>query len=224
MTLFSALSYKEWMKTRQILGIFLLIFAVAVVYSIIDIRHDIRIDGADNVWYRYFFQGASVAPLFRWAPALAGLAVALSQFVPEMTNKRLKLTLHLPSGETSIMACMLVYGVVCLVVLFAVAEVALVLLASAVLPSEIICSMLQQHLPWLASGIAAYGFTAWVCIEPQWKQRVCNAVIAVAGMSVLFVSLAAGAYIHFLLAMLVIMIVALLAPIYSCARFKDGIS
>ena len=99
MTLFSALSYKEWMKTRQILGIFLLIFAVAVVYSIIDIRHDIRIDGADNVWYRYFFQGASVAPLFRWAPALAGLAVALSQFVPEMTNKRLKLTLHLPSGE-----------------------------------------------------------------------------------------------------------------------------
>ena len=94
MTLFSALSYKEWMKTRQILGIFLLIFAVAVVYSIIDIRHDIRIDGADNVWYRYFFQGASVAPLFRWAPALAGLAVALSQFVPEMTNKRLKLTLH----------------------------------------------------------------------------------------------------------------------------------
>ena len=52
MTLFSALSYKEWMKTRQILGIFLLIFAVAVVYSIIDIRHDIRIDGADNVWYR----------------------------------------------------------------------------------------------------------------------------------------------------------------------------
>ena len=122
------------------------------------------------------------------------------------------------------MACMLVYGVVCLVVLFAVAEVALVLLAGAVLPFEIISSMLQQHLPWLASGIAAYGFTAWVCIEPQWKQRVCNAVIAVAGMSVLFVSLTAGAYIHFLVAMLIIMVVALLAPIYSCARFKDGIS
>lgn len=139
-------------------------------------------------------------------------------------HERLKLTLHLPSGETSIMACMLVYGVVCLVVLFAVAEVALVLLAGAVLPFEIISSMLQQHLPWLASGIAAYGFTSWVCIEPQWKQRVCNAVIAVAGMSVLFVSLTAGAYIHFLVAMLIIMVVALLAPIYSCARFKDGIS
>lgn len=224
MTLFYALSYKEWMKTRRILGIFVLIFAVTVIYSIIDIRHDIRIDGADNVWYRYFFQGASVASLFRWIPSLTGLAVALSQFVPEMTNKRLKLTLHLPSGESSIMVCMLLYGVLCLILLFAVSEGVLVLLAEAVLPFEIIWSMLQQHFPWLVAGIAAYGFTAWICIEPQWKQRVCNAVIALVGLSVLFVSQVAGAYDHFGLGMSGIAIVALLASIYSCARFKDGIS
>lgn len=224
MTLFCALSYKEWMKTRQILGVFALIFAVAVVYSIIDIRHDIRIDGADEVWYRYFFQGASVAPLFRWIPAVTGLIVALSQFVPEMTNKRLKLTLHLPASEQSIMACMLLYGVLCLVLLFVISELALALLAGIVLPWGIIWSMLQQHLPWLIAGIAAYGFAAWVCIEPQWKQRVCNVVIALVGLSVLFVSLTAGAYDHFGWGMLGVIIVSLLAPLYSCARFKDGIS
>lgn len=223
MTLFGALSYKEWMKTRRILGVFALIFVAAAIYSIIDIRHDIRIDGADSVWYRYFFQGASVAPLFRWIPALAGLGVALSQFVPEMTNKRLKLTLHLPSGESSIMACMLLYGVMCLLLLFVAAECVLVLWAGMALPSEIICSMIQQHLPWMVAGIAAYGFAAWVCIEPQWKQRVCNAVVAIVGLSVLFVSLTSGAYAHFGIGMLGIAVVALLAPVCSCARFKDGI-
>lgn len=36
MNLFRALSYKEWMKTRRLIGVMLLLMAVAVGYTYID--------------------------------------------------------------------------------------------------------------------------------------------------------------------------------------------
>ena len=110
MNLFLALGYKEWMKTRRILGISALAFCMMLAYTFVEISHAIRLEEAVNVWYAYIFQLASVAPLWKWLPSLVGLLVALSQFVPEMTNKRLKLTLHLPVSETVILVDMLLYG------------------------------------------------------------------------------------------------------------------
>lgn len=211
------------MKTRRILGVFVLVFAVVSVYTFINLDHDIRLAGAESSWYGYIFQNLSLAPLFAWIPVLAGLAVALAQFVPEMTNKRLKLTLHLPASETHIMCNMLLYGAVALLLLYAVFEVVMAVGMSFYFPSVLVGRMLCQHLPWLSAGIAAYGFTAWVCIEPQWKQRVWNVLIALAGLSVLFLSLVPGIYVHFGWGMAGIAVLALLFPLYSCARFKEGI-
>ena len=223
MTLFCALSYKEWMKTRRILGVCVLVFAAVLLYSFIEVRHDMRLESAENVWYSFIFQGMSVAPLFMWIPPLAGLSVAVSQFVPEMTNKRLKLTLHLPAGETHIMLDMLLYGVASLAILFVVFEVLLIGLMRIYLPWEIVSSMLIQHLPWLAAGIAAYGFASWICIEPQWKQRILNALIAISGLSILFITTLPESYIRFGWGMILIVIVSVFAPLLSCARFKNGI-
>ena len=110
MNLFRALSYKEWMKTRRLIGVMLLLMAVAVGYTYIDLTHEIRLNEAVNVWYGCLFQGTSVAPWMMYLLPLAGIALGVVQYVPEMTQKRLKLTLHLPAGETQIMASMLWYG------------------------------------------------------------------------------------------------------------------
>ena len=101
MNLFRALSYKEWMKTRRLIGVMLLLMAVAVGYTYIDLTHEIRLNEAVNVWYGCLFQGTSVAPWMMYLLPLAGIALGVVQYVPEMTQKRLKLTLHLPAGETN---------------------------------------------------------------------------------------------------------------------------
>ena len=62
MNLFRALSYKEWMKTRRLIGVMLLLMAAAVGYTYIDLTHAIRLNEAVNVWYGCIFQGTSVAP------------------------------------------------------------------------------------------------------------------------------------------------------------------
>ena len=105
MNLFRALSYKEWMKTRRLIGVMLLLMAVAVGYTYIDLTHEIRLNEAVNVWYGCLFQGTSVAPWMMYLLPLAGIALGVVQYVPEMTQKRLKLTLHLPAGMVSVSSC-----------------------------------------------------------------------------------------------------------------------
>ena len=172
MNLFRALSYKEWMKTRRLIGVMLLLMAAAVGYTYIDLTHEIRLNEAVNVWYGCLFQGTSVAPWMMYLLPLAGIALGVVQYVPEMTQKRLKLTLHLPAGETQIMASMLWYGFSVVLLLCLLLSLVLAAVVRLFLPSEVVGMMLQQLLPWIVAAVVGYGFTAWVCIEPQWKQRM----------------------------------------------------
>ena len=223
MNLFCALGYKEWVKTRRTIGVLVLLFSIVLVYTFIELTYAIRLDSAVNVWYAYLYQGVSVAPLFAWLPLVAGLGIALTQFVPEITHKRLKLTLHLPADENCILSNMLHYGLCILLLLFTVFGVILIGIGSLYLPAGILSRLGWQLLPWYTAGISIYGFTAWVCIEPQWKQRIWNILTGGAGLSVLYLSLYPGVYAHFLTGSIAIAILSLLFPLYSCARFKNGI-
>lgn len=223
MKLFCALGYKEWIKTRRIIGVLVLLFAIVVAYTFIELTYAIRLDGAVNVWYPYLYQGVSVAPWFTWLPLVAGLAISLTQFIPEMTNKRLKLTLHLPASESRIMMCMLLYGLCILILLFALFSIILIGTGSIYLPAGVLQQLGWQLFPWTLAGITTYGFTSWVCIEPQWKQRLWNALVGLSGISTLYLSQYPGVYAHFLLGSIVIAVLSLIFPLYSCARFKNGI-
>lgn len=223
MNLFYALGYKEWIKTRRIIGVLVLLFAAVLTYTFIEITYSLRLEGAVHTWYSHIYQGVSVAPWFACLTLLAGLVLALTQFVPEMTNKRLKLTLHLPAQEIRIMSSMLLYGLCALLLLFFLFEAVLVGIGSLYLPAGVLRQLGWQLLPWSMAGIAVYGFTAWVCIEPQWKQRIWNALTGIAGIAMLYVSQYPGVYAHFLAESIAIAFLALLFPLYSCARFKNGI-
>ena len=214
MNLFRALSYKEWMKTRRLIGVMLLLMAVAVGYTYIDLTHEIRLNEAVNVWYGCLFQGTSVAPWMMYLLPLAGIALGVVQYVPEMTQKRLKLTLHLPAGETQIMASLLL----CLLLSLVLAAV-----VRLFLPSEVVGMMLQQLLPWIVAAVAGYGFTAWVCIEPQWKQRMLCIVVSVGLLSMLFVSSYPVAYSQFGAGIGWILAASFIFPFSSCIRFKYGV-
>ena len=143
--------------------------------------------------------------------------------VPEMTQKRLKLTLHLPAGETQIMASMLWYGFSVVLLLCLLLSLVLAAVVRLFLPSEVVGMMLQQLLPWIVAAVAGYGFTAWVCIEPQWKQRMLCIVVSVGLLSMLFVSSYPGAYSQFGAGIGWILAASFIFPFSSCIRFKYGV-
>ena len=198
MNLFRALSYKEWMKTRRLIGVMLLLMAAAVGYTYIDLTHAIRLNEAVNVWYGCLFQGTSVAPWMMYLLPLAGIALGVVQYVPEMTQKRLKLTLHLPAGETQIMASMLWYGFSVILLLCLLLSLVLSAVVRLFLPSEIVGMMLQQLLPWIVSGEE-------LAITPE------------------NVSSYPGAYSQFGAGIGWILAASFILPFSSCIRFKYGV-
>lgn len=223
MNLLKALSYKEWMKTRKLVGGWILLLAAVSVYAYIDLTYTIRVNEAVNVWFGILFQGTSVSALLMYLLPLAGISLAIVQFVPEMTQKRFKLTLHLPASESRLVSSMLLFGYGVLGVLYLCCLVFLSLLVSRVLPFEGVSMMLSQVLPWTAAGLAGYGFTAWICIEPCWKQRAMNMLMAAGLLSVCFVSVYPGAYAGFGWGMAGLVAASFVSPFYSCIRFKQGV-
>lgn len=223
MNLFKALSYKEWMKTRKfILADFVLLIAAAL-YAYIDITYSIRVEEAVNVWYGFLFQGISVAGLMKYLIPLSGIAMAIVQFTPEMTNKRFKLTLHLPASETGLISAMLLYGYGMLSALFLSSTLLLSAIIGHVLPTEVVWMMVSQFLPWITAALAGYGLTVWICIEPSWRQRISNMLISVGLLSVWFVSTYPEAYSDFGWGIILAVALSFVFPFYSCIRFKQGI-
>lgn len=223
MNLFKALSYKEWMKTRKFILVAFVLLAAVAVYSYIDITYAIRIEEAVNIWYGFIFQGVSVSNLMMYLIPLSGISMAIVQFVPEMTNKRFKLTLHLPASETRLVSAMLLYGHGVLFALYFVCIVFMSVIIGLVMPSEVVQMMVSQFLPWITAGLAGYGFTVWICVEPSWKQRIFNMLISVGLLSVLFVSVYPETYSYFAWGMTLVLVSSFVFPFYSCVRFKQGI-
>lgn len=94
--MFQALFYKEWVKTRRIIILIGAIFAGIIIYSFINTGQTFRIGGSVQAWADIILKEAPVFPsIIQWLPLLTALLLAFAQFVPEMTNKRLKLSLAL---------------------------------------------------------------------------------------------------------------------------------
>ena len=223
MNLFKALSYKEWIKTRRIIGVLFILTISVMVYSFIEINHDIRVEGAVDQWFLYLFMDGGLPSITIYLPLISGVILALVQFVPEMIDRRLKLTLHLPADEGKIVASMLVYGYLTLLLLFIVTMTVYMLGLSFIFPSAIISTMTSRLIPAFVAGLAAYGYTAWICFEPRWRQRILNSFVAIALLSVLYVSTQSSVYVHFGIAFLVLIISSNAFPFFSVLRFKHGV-
>lgn len=220
----TSLFYKEWIKTRQIIGVLIVLMVAIVSYTLITINQAFRIDGAVIAWSNAVLKDASLVPaIVMWFPLLAGVLLGLVQYVPEMVNKRLKLTLHLPLPEVRIVNSMLAYGLMVLLGVLLLFYFGLSVQLHVYYVAEIVQAFTLKILPWLLGGITAYLFTAWICLEPNWGQRICNSLGAIAGLSLFYIHAKSGAYTPSLVILLIIMIVSLSYPLYSTARFKEGV-
>ena len=218
-----ALFYKEWIKTKRIILLLAIIFAGGLVYTFINTAQMFRIGGAVQTWDNIILKDLDILPvIMQWAPLLAGLLVGFSQFIPEITNKRLKLTLHLPLPESKTISAMLLYGILVLMVFFIVSFIVLLTGFCTYYPMEIVNAMLFRTTPWFLAGLVSYIFIAWVCLEPVWKYRICYSFIAICIVSLFYINAKSGAYLPFIPYLIGFIIIAFSFPFFSTARFKDG--
>ena len=173
-----AIFYKERIKIRRFYPLATAILAGFTAYALLRIGRMYAFNGAASVWLAVLDRGDVLVDPLKYLPALVGAGLGLAQFLPEITQKRLKLTLHLPDSRRAMMLGMLGYGLVLLTMLFAVQLLAIGLYLRHLMAPELVHAVVSTTLPWYAAGFAGYLFAAWICIEPTWRQRLFDALIA----------------------------------------------
>jgi hypothetical protein len=157
-----------------------------------------------------------------YLPLVTGVCIALCQWLPEMQNKRIRLTLHLPIDYTLSIGLMLLCGIAGLSVLFATDAAVMAITQQFWLPRELVTRTWLTCLPWYLGGLIAYSITTWIILEPQWRLRCVNLLIGVPLVALCFLSSQPASYVRMTPWLIALLIVTACLPAYSIYRFKLG--
>ena len=178
--------------------------------------------GAPHLWEVMLGKDVVFIDLLTYLPLLIGIFLAWVQFVPEMQQNRLKLTLHLPVSQYKTISIMLSFGIILLLIGFASDFLLLWLYLQKFFATELTSRILLTAIPWFTAGITGYLLTAWICLEPTWKRRILNILISAAILRIFFLSSVPESYNCFLPILILFTILTLFFSLLSVSRFRAG--
>lgn len=222
MNMTRAIFFKEWLKTRRFFMLSVFVSLCFVVYALLKIGRVVDFKGAAHLWEVLLQKEVVFIEVLQYVPLFIGLILGIVQFVPEMVQKRLKLTLHLPYPHLRMILMMLFVGLLMLGFIFGLNYLVLGVYLRNILAIELTGRILLTSVPWYLAGIAAYFFTAWVCLEPAWKYRIIYALLAAGVLRLFFLSDVPQAYDSMLWMLAVYAFCVAGFSLLSVDRFKEG--
>lgn len=183
-----ALFFKEWLKIRTCYLCMAAVVAAMTVYCLMRIGRVITIKDVSHLWELMIGRDMVFTEVLQYVFLPVGIAVAVAQFLPEILQKRLKLTLHLPVSQQRMTFTMLAFGAIALVVLFALNALAVWGYTQRLLAEELTARILLTMIPWYLGGLAAYFLTAWILTEPTLYMKIVAALLSIAVLRVYYLS------------------------------------
>ncbi len=217
-----AIIFKEWVKTREFLLLSFVITIGAVVFNILRLDRIISLKGAAHLWEVMISRDAIFIDMMSYLPLCIALLLAVVQFVPEMLQKRLKLTLHLPYPRNKMIIMMLVYGLCSFLIIAIIQYVIMFGYMAGVFPQEMINRLLLTVLHWNLTAICIYLALAWIILEPTWKRRILYMALSYAIYFVFTINPLPEAYNYFLPIMVLLVLCFISFPLVSVLRFREG--
>ena len=220
--MYRSIFYKEWLKIRWALALFLVLGVLVLVNIFLNVRYGLRLMDAHEFWYRVIIQGGNYAASFKFIPLIAGLGLAVSQYYPEILNQRIKLTFHLPIRENKVLLLQHGFGLLCLVAVYLVYLVIFIAGSRFYFPPEVIIMIGHTIFPWFLGGLAIYSLVALIMLEPLWLYRVLYAVIAYGLVSQYYIEAVPMAYTRVIWVFALISVVTVIVVLFSGYRFRKG--
>lgn len=165
------LLYKEWLKVKWVIAGALLLFLLIAIYTFLTIRSAQIQTGANDVWYKFLFINPKFYQLYQLPPIIFGGVLAFFQFMPELNQKRLRLSLHLPMDQKQTLFIMIVFGETVLIFGLFFLFLSFAIFTSFVLPAQLIHAGILSILPWGLAGILCYNYLVILLLEPVLTQR-----------------------------------------------------
>ncbi len=218
-----AILYKEWIKLRWAVIMIAGLTVLSLAYTIGMISYYVEFQGAFSNWM--FVIGKSLLlkniVFVKVLPLITGLVFALIQFVPEMNNKRMRLSYHLPISEKKLLISSTGFGYMFLLIEIVFLFFGLWLVISMTYPAEIVHKVLMTTIPWFLGGSAMYFMASFIILEPTWVYRI---IYAVAAYGLIELNFRASTYDQYQRLWVLILIVAVMpfTIMFAGHRFRRG--
>ena len=221
--MYSSIIFKEWLKTRRVFFIALAVSLLVAVYVILRTNSMINEHGIVSLWLSMLLKDVSYVDTLTYIPLAVGLALGIAQMVPEVAQKRLKLTLHLPFPQLRLVAMMLATGLLELLVIYLLQAGVILIYDATIFHSELVGRVFLTMLPWYLAGFIGYLFVTSVCLEGTWYMRILLGLVGVAVLLVMFLQPATMAAYNYMIVTIVVFIALItIFSFGSIARFKEG--
>ena len=171
-SLVRAVLYKEIVKMRIAWSVLFFFNAAFMGWLFVGVRQLFRLDHPEVVWYRVLHLGQAHYTAFRYVPLGVGVVFACLQFLPEMRDERMRLSLHLPASTNGVVLTHLAAGLAVLGVIYLFDVAALVCMTLHYFPDDVLATTLLTVAPWLLAGVIGYLGTTLALLEPGLKPRV----------------------------------------------------
>lgn len=211
---------KEYYKIRWPL---LLLIAANMIISSFVLIHTRRLfimDHPEIVWYRVIHLGQINYEILKPVPLLTGIITALIQYLPEMLQQRMRLSLHLPVSIHALIFAHLLIGLAAFLISVLPSMAVLLWTTRYYFPDEVTATVFMTTAPWYLAGISAYLGGTLVLLEPGLKRKTVNMILAACVAGLFLLPANPGQYkilMPLLLIPLIMMIPATLLPAY---RFR----
>lgn len=217
-----ALILKEWIKTRLVFFISLTIALALAAYAILMMNRLIELKGVQHLWIIMLQKDNTFVDIIKYIPLAIGIALGIAQMAPEMAQKRLKLTLHLPYPQGRLIALMLATGMVELFIIFLIQAAVIAVYDFTIMPSEMVWRVMLTTMPWYFAGFTAYLFATSICLEGTWIRRIILGLIGIATLMIFFLQPVPEAYNGIVFIMIVAILLFTILSFGSVIRFKEG--
>jgi len=217
-----AVFYKEWLKLRWFLLLYTLLGIIAITYIFLALKHSFDFSGIRNIWGAILFQGNQFYEIFKFVPLAGGVIVALAQYLPEISNKRIKLAFHLPLEENKVLLAMQALGAGCLFIAFLIFIGLIGFISLAYFPIEIVGDSVVTILPWLLAGFSAYFIVAFVVLEPSWVFRFLYSLIGTSFLFIHFLPAGIAGYGPATTGLSVLCVLLACSSLFTGYRFRKG--
>lgn len=177
---------KEWLKLRWFFTAGLLLNLGFCLKIFFDIRQQMHAEHAEMVWYQAIHIHTVLYRDIRYLPLIAGLTLAAAQFVPEMLGRRMRLSLHLPTGRNFMLLSCLLSGLLLYIAIGGLDAVLIYLTLQKYFPVEVAASSLPTMAPWILAGLLAYLGSVTVLLETGWPRRIFLLLVFSVLVSMLF--------------------------------------
>ncbi len=220
--MFQSVIFKEWLKIRWFLIILSLIGIMAAGNVFLKVQHNIAFNEATKYWYLILFQNHQYFSNLKFVPLFIGLTIAAAQYIPEIVNRRIKLTFHLPINENKILIMMLGFGTISLLAIYAIMIFIFTGLSNHFFAKEIVQAATISVTPWFLAGFGAYFLAALIILEAIWKYRIAYFITTCAFVLLYFENSVAGGYGPVNLKMAVLTLLISVSLLFSAYRFRKG--